>query len=109
MNSPASGQPAKYYQGSRIRSNIFALPDYDCMKPRLAGQPAALKTDRFGNTVARSASLTPNQDASVAPYWSRAVVGIHTPRLPASSVVEKTKVGNLPYMSPPFTAPPRMK
>jgi hypothetical protein len=49
----------------------------------------------FGNTVARSALATPNQRASVAPYWSTAVVGIQRPRTSASLGPPSARVGIL--------------
>src|SRR5215475_2470688 len=81
-----------------------------------AGQQAQMNpmflTEKFakvGKTVGMSVALTPNHAARVAPYWSSEVVGIHRPFEPASSLLPNTMVGNLPYMSPPFTAPPITK
>jgi hypothetical protein len=57
---------------------------------------AAEKFARFGNTPASALSGIPNQEASVAPYWSTAVVGIQRPRVSASLGPESSNVGNCP-------------
>ena len=46
------------------------------MKPRSMVEKLSL----FGNTEPMSRSATPNHLASVAPYWSDALVGIQRPR-----------------------------
>ena len=61
------------------------------MKPRFG----AAKRPRFGKTVARLPLSTPNQVASVAKYWSMAVVGIQRPVLVSSGPLT-VSVGNFP-------------
>ena len=58
----------------------------------------------FGTTAGMSASGTPNHLASVAAYWSTAVVGIHRPSESVSSGPPSASVGNVPYVWPPRTA-----
>ena len=53
------------------------------------------KRPRFGKTVARLPLSTPNQVASVAKYWSMAVVGIQRPVLVSSGPLT-VSVGNVP-------------
>jgi hypothetical protein len=53
------------------------------------------KRPMFGNTVAISESLTPNQRARVAEYWSTDVVGIHRPVLVSFGPLT-VNVGNPP-------------
>src|ERR1700730_8268090 len=60
----------------------------------------------FGKIVAICDGLTPNQLASVAAYCTLPVVGTHRPFVPESSGPFKASVGNVPYICPPFTAPP---
>src|SRR3954463_15896369 len=60
---------------------------------------------RFGKTVLTSVLLTPNQRARVAEYSSTAMVGIQRPR-PVSSGPVMARVGVLPEIGPPLTAPP---
>src|ERR1700738_5034207 len=60
----------------------------------------------FGKIVAICDGLTPNQFASVAAYCTLPVVGTHRPFVPESSGPFKASVGNVPYICPPFTAPP---
>ena len=61
------------------------------MNPRLEDE----KRPRLGKTVARLLLSTPNQVASVAKYWSQAVVGIQRPVLVSSGPLTAS-VGNLP-------------
>ena len=61
------------------------------MKPRFA----VAKRPIFGSTTGRLVGLTPNQEASVAEYWSTLVVGIQRPR-PVSLGPPITKVGTVP-------------
>src|SRR5450755_1273816 len=58
--------------------------------------------------VGRSAAATPNQEASVAAYWSTDVVGIQRPLLPVSSGPPGVSVGQVPNILLPCTAPPTM-
>ncbi len=51
---------------------------------------------RFGNAQSSSPGVAPNHLPSVAPNWAAAIVGIHTPRLLASSGPENAKVGIWP-------------
>ena len=53
------------------------------------------KLARFGNTVAMALAGIPNQEQSVAPYWSMDVVGIHRPRTSASSGPAELEGGEL--------------
>lgn len=55
-----------------------------------------VKLARFGKTLGKSSAETPNQVASVAPYWSSDIVGIQLPRLPESSGPPSASVGKLP-------------
>src|ERR1700730_16243278 len=73
------------------------------MNPRLL----VGKLTRLGKIVGKFALLTPNHVAIVAAYWSRAVVGIQRPLLPATSGPPSASVGKFPYTVFPFTAPPR--
>src|ERR1700682_881583 len=57
---------------------------------------------------ARSDPATPNHDASVAAYWSTEVDGIHLPLFPVSCGPPSARVGKVPYIALPFTAPPRI-
>lgn len=50
--------------------------------------------------VLRFEESTPNHEASVAEYWSTAVVGIQRP-MPVSSGPFTASVGNFPYVPPP--------
>jgi hypothetical protein len=77
--------------------------------------PAALYTNPrfaveklpiFGKIDGICAVLTPNQDASVAAYCTLPVEGTHRPFVPESSGPFSASVGNVPYIWPPFTAPP---
>ena len=89
----------------RVTACGSAHASQHAMKPTSLAPKAA----RLGNTVARSDAGAPNQRASVAPYWSTAVVGIQRPRFSASFGPPSASVGYWPYMSPPFTASPMMK
>src|SRR5260370_4461588 len=60
----------------------------------------------FGKIVAICDAFTPNQLASVAAYCTLPVVGNHRPFVPESSGPPRDSVGNVPYTSPPLTAPP---
>jgi hypothetical protein len=60
----------------------------------------------FGKIVGICAALTPNHDASVAAYCTLPVDGTHRPFVPESSGPFSASVGNVPYICPPFTAPP---
>src|SRR5689334_13853485 len=62
-------------------------------KPRLGVE----KRPRFGKTVPRFPLSTPNHVASVAKYWSMAVLGIQRP-VSVSSGPLMARVGNLPYV-----------
>ena len=62
------------------------------MKPRSMLGKFAM----FGKIDGKSIACTPNQVAKVAAYWSRAVVGIHGPLLPASSGPASASVGKVP-------------
>ena len=61
------------------------------MKPRLLAE----KRPMLGKSVARLPASTPNQVASVAKYWSMAVVGIQRPVLVSSGPLTAS-VGNVP-------------
>src|SRR5579862_2954982 len=63
-----------------------------------------VKFVRFGNTLVRASSPTPNHDAKVAPYWSSEMDGSHTPRPVTSSGPCNASVGKLPYTSADLTA-----
>ncbi len=67
---------------------------------------AEAKLPIFGNTLAICVALTPNQLASVPAYCTLAVEGTHRPFDPESSGPASASVGNVPYILPPFTAPP---
>ena len=71
------------------------------MNPRAA----AANFERLGNICATSAGLAPNHFASVAPYWSIAVVGIQRPWPPESSGPPSVRFGKRPNMFPPTTLP----
>jgi len=61
--------------------NLGFVFRYAAMNPRsVVGKRA-----RLGNTPASCAGCTPNHRASVAPYWSTALDGIHRPSFSASS------------------------
>src|SRR5580700_9746167 len=60
----------------------------------------------FGKTVAIAAGETPNHEASVAAYCTLPVEGTQRPLLPESSGPARVSVGKVPYIFPPFTAPP---
>ena len=53
---------------------------YDARKPRSGWE----NLDKFGKTAPSWLDGTPNQRASVAPYWSTAIVGIQRPSFSAS-------------------------
>lgn len=54
------------------------------------------KLGRLGKTVCRALSGIPNQELSVAPYWSMPIVGIQRPRTSVSSGPPNWNAGNLP-------------
>ena len=60
----------------------------------------------LGNMVGSCAVLTPNHWARVDAYWMLAVEGTQRPFEPESSGPPSARVGNVPYICPPLTAPP---
>src|SRR5882762_1714067 len=71
--------------------------------PRFTNVP---KFTRFGKIVDIWFCGTPNQLASVVAYCTLPVVGTHRQFVPESSGPFNASVGNVPYICPPFTAPP---
>jgi hypothetical protein len=55
-----------------------------------------VKLARLGKIPGRFAAGTPNHDASVAPYWSSAVVGIQRPLLATSLGPPSENTGSVP-------------
>ena len=74
-----------------LGSPIFGLLALVHKKPRLGVE----NRPKLGKTVATLLLSTPNHVASVAKYWSIAVVGIQRPVL-VSSGPFTAKVGNVP-------------
>ena len=60
----------------------------------------------LGKMVGSCAVLTPNHWARVEAYWMLAVEGTQRPFEPESSGPPSARVGNVPYICPPLTAPP---
>src|SRR5262249_21217693 len=67
---------------------------------------AVAKRPRLGTMGGRSAGATPNQLARVATYWSGLGGGIHRPSLVKSSGPPRARVGKVPEVGRPRTAPP---
>ena len=67
---------------------------------------AVAKLPIFGKIAGICAALTPNHEASVAAYCTLPVDGTQRPLVPESSGPFSASVGNVPYICPPFTAPP---
>src|ERR1700722_13190114 len=67
---------------------------------------AVEKEPMLGKMVGIWALETPNHCANVAAYCAVAVVGTQRPLEPESSGPPSASVGKVPYILPPFTAPP---
>jgi hypothetical protein len=76
----------------------FSVPGGLCggFQPRKARLALLVKFPIDGKIAGRSAGCTPNQEASVAAYWTEAVEGTQRPLLPESSGPPRARVGNVP-------------
>ena len=99
------GNRGKGPMGSRHRAQAQGtgtegrkIPVPCALSPSYPINPTSLiaKLLRFGNAQSSSPGVAPNHLPSVAPNWAAAIVGIHTPRLLASSGPENAKVGIWP-------------
>jgi len=61
----------------------------------------------LGKTEASWLTGTPNHWARVLAYWTMPVLGTQRPLEPESSGPPRVRVGKVPYILPPLTAPPR--
>ena len=99
--APASSYPPSITTTEARPAGAPHIEEPVARAPRAPGQrrkPMSVLENcaRLGNTVASDPPSTPNHRASVAPYSSTAVVGIHRPSFEESSGPASASVGNEP-------------